>query len=959
MFKRIIVLVCAISVTFIGNVFAGTQVYTQWNGTEGGDWYTASNWTLTSNPYTTDAVPLQLDPDGGPQGAYFGKAGFKAPNLTSPGIVGAVGVDQMTVGGTAGGNLSIASGATFNISEYTSVGYNKIATAENGTLNMNGGTLNCGTKIPASGYLYVGWKGIGTVNMNSGIINLTSYLSIADQSGSTGYVHLDGGTIYATELRMNTANAHLDIRGGTLILDGNDIAAVDGFIASGKLTAYAGSGGTVQRDYNVTNAGKTTVTGYLPSPKAINPDPFNNATNVSLEAILGWAAGVGATSHDVYLDTVNPPTAFQGNQTGLTFTPSVLAPGTTYYWRIDEVSGSGTTTGDVWKFTTVPGLPTSPSPSQYMSGVAIHPTLSWTSNPAVLSHDVYFGTASPGVFQGNQTATTFDPGTLLPNVTYYWRIDEVYSTGTIAGPVWSFTVANTKASIGGSQFSPPDGATRMPVGVLVLAWMPGVGAVSHDVYLDTVNPPAAFQGNQTSTSFAPPAPLTPNTTYYWRIDEKDGSGGTTAGDVWSFTTGDPVGIYPYLTWKNDPTNSIMVNWWNPAAKGDSSVDYGLDSSYGSTANVATVTSYHHVELTSLTPATTYHYRIRSSDGTVGQDNTFKTAPDPSTTSFRFVYYGDPRTTEFVDEPYLSRQKALCDWLAQQDVDFAIEGGDIVWDGTSLLSMGKYWPDWFMAEGGLTKTKVVMHTLGNHEVQGGGTYYYWNDFYVDAFPGNGPAGTNGRLYSFDYGNAHFVSCASYQVNWEVEKTWLRADLTAAKARGAKWIFCYFHYPLYTTSGHPPRQADVAALGPIFDEFGVTIAFQSHNHVYERFTPIITYYDDVTNPSAPVWTGKTVPDGEGTVYITNGIGGAEFNNSAPDPKLVTWFGAANVNTTIATVVTINGSTCTVQAIRNDTGEVLDTYQVLPRLLKADLNRDGFIDMLDLGALAGHWLDSGIWP
>jgi len=46
---------------------------------------------------------------------------------------------------------------------------------------------------------------------------------------------------------------------------------------------------------------------------------------------------------------------------------------------------------------------------------------------------VYFGTASPGTFQGNQTGTTFNPGTLANGTTYFWRIDEKNTIGTTTG----------------------------------------------------------------------------------------------------------------------------------------------------------------------------------------------------------------------------------------------------------------------------------------------------------------------------------------------------------------------------------------------------------------------------------------------------------------------------------------------------------------------------------------------
>ena len=84
---------------------------------------------------------------------------------------------------------------------------------------------------------------------------------------------------------------------------------------------------------------------------ASEPNPANGATWVALDKTLSWTAGVGAQSHNVYFGTTSPGT-FRGNQTEKTFNPGPLAAGTTYYWRIDEVNGSNTLTGNVWSFTT-------------------------------------------------------------------------------------------------------------------------------------------------------------------------------------------------------------------------------------------------------------------------------------------------------------------------------------------------------------------------------------------------------------------------------------------------------------------------------------------------------------------------------------------------------------------------------------------------------------------------------
>ena len=96
---------------------------------------------------------------------------------------------------------------------------------------------------------------------------------------------------------------------------------------------------------------------HIVSIQANSPSPANGATCVSIDADLSWTAGVGATSHDVYFGTIplndanHSSNEFKGNQAGAIYDPNTLDANTTYYWRIDEV-GNGTTTGDVWSFTT-------------------------------------------------------------------------------------------------------------------------------------------------------------------------------------------------------------------------------------------------------------------------------------------------------------------------------------------------------------------------------------------------------------------------------------------------------------------------------------------------------------------------------------------------------------------------------------------------------------------------------
>ena len=100
-----------------------------------------------------------------------------------------------------------------------------------------------------------------------------------------------------------------------------------------------------------------------------------------------------------------------------------------------------------------PGAATNPSPANSATGVGLTTDLSWTAGYGATSHNVYFGTSSPGTSRGNQTATTYDTGTMAASTTYYWRIDEVNSYGTTTGTVWSFTTG-TGVSLAITNLSP-------------------------------------------------------------------------------------------------------------------------------------------------------------------------------------------------------------------------------------------------------------------------------------------------------------------------------------------------------------------------------------------------------------------------------------------------------------------------------------------------------------------------
>ena len=87
--------------------------------------------------------------------------------------------------------------------------------------------------------------------------------------------------------------------------------------------------------------------------------------------------------------------------------------------------------------------------------------------------------------------------------------------------------------------SPADGTMGVAPDV-VLSWFAGDDAVSHEVFFGTTSGSLVSQGSQAGLSFDPVDPvttlddLTLGETYYWRVDEFDGTT-TASGDEWSFT----------------------------------------------------------------------------------------------------------------------------------------------------------------------------------------------------------------------------------------------------------------------------------------------------------------------------------------------------------------------------------------------------------------------------------------
>jgi hypothetical protein len=342
----------------------------------------------------------------------------------------------------------------------------------------------------------------------------------------------------------------------------------------------------------------------LEYPFALSPNPADGDLHTETWVNLSWRAGDFAISHDVYIgdnfDAVNnndtTGETFRGNQTGTFIVvgfpgfpyPDGLVPGTTYYWRIDEVNDAEPNSpwkGDIWSFSIPPKTAYFPDPADGAESVDLNVQLNWTGGFGSKLHIVYFGdnfdevnNATGGQSQGT---TIFIPGTLELAKTYYWRVDEFDILETHKGNVWSFL---TEGAVG--SLEPANGAADVPQSP-VLTWTHGVFADSYEVYFgtdkeavkyaDTSSPEYKGSGNLGSESYDA-GDLEWSKTYYWRIDEANNANVDSPwkGPIWNFTTANFLIIDDFESYNDldpaDPeSNRIFLAWVdgfdNPAING--------------------------------------------------------------------------------------------------------------------------------------------------------------------------------------------------------------------------------------------------------------------------------------------------------------------------------------------------------------------------------------------------------
>ena len=228
---------------------------------------------------------------------------------------------------------------------------------------------------------------------------------------------------------------------------------------------------------------------------------------------------------------------------------------TEYWWDVyvydqyDDVS-----IGTKWYFTTGSGFnnppvpPFDPDPADGSSSNALYADLHWDCydpDGDDLSYDVWLNTiyTDSARIAAGVTGQTVDPGDLEPDRIYYWKVLAIDAPGdTTEGPWWRFKTrtASNKPPVEPFGPYPPDEATSVGLDV-TLAWScsdPEDDPVTYDVVMGPAGGSLVVVADDITESSFEVAGLDRLSEYEGNVLASDDHSHTTAGPLWSFTTGD-------------------------------------------------------------------------------------------------------------------------------------------------------------------------------------------------------------------------------------------------------------------------------------------------------------------------------------------------------------------------------------------------------------------------------------
>jgi 3',5'-cyclic AMP phosphodiesterase CpdA len=196
-------------------------------------------------------------------------------------------------------------------------------------------------------------------------------------------------------------------------------------------------------------------------------------------------------------------------------------------------------------------------------------------------------------------------------------------------------------------------------------------------------------------------------------------------------------------------------------------------------------------------------------------------------------YGDSRTNHQIHQK-------IIDEIIKIKPALVFHTGDLGEDGLDSAQ----WVTFNEIVSDLVKITQFYPALGNHE---NNSPLYFDNFDLPNNP------NNERWYSVEVNNLHFIildSNLDCSIGSE-QYLWVENDLQNIN-ENVKFVITIFHHPPFSTGPHTEDEKGLRQnIVPLFEQYGVDIVFNGHDHDYERSLYNNIYYIVTGGGGAPLY------------------------------------------------------------------------------------------------------------
>ncbi len=386
-------------------------------------------------------------------------------------------------------------------------------------------------------------------------------------------------------------------------------------------------------------------------------------------------------------------------------------------------------------------------------------------------------------------------------------------------------------------------------------------------------------------------------------------------------TTDPRALY--LTWQRDPTTTMTIHWHSGPDDAalqlqyTSTVDAAWErASFVSHAMVHSDRTIHTAKLTELSPGTTYRFRLISEAfGQSSPTYSFHTMPETVDQPIRIAVGGDIlHQVHWMEQT--NRQ------AVRFDPDFIIWGGDLAYADGRADRVDRWYSFFDVCRETLIRDDgrvvPIVVAIGNHEILG---HYYWghdrgrdsyentdayresiapyfyNLFSFPGHPGYGTLDFGDYLSLIVLDTDHSGPVEGAQTQWLHEQLQNRQHMTHVIP-----VYHVTAFPSVRDYDGPIPTRIREHWVPLFERYGVRLAFEHHDHTYKRTVPI----------------RREQKDPSGIVYIGDGAWGVNIRETHDVDK--TWYLERAESIRHFILTTIVGDSIDLKAITID-GELID--------------------------------------